>query len=103
VTQYQLRIYNIKPGTMAEFIEGWRTHIIPVREKYGFKVLYAFTNEDTNEFIWVVSHDHPEGFSAADTIYYQSPERNNMSWNPQAYVEHTELRILDGVPVHLAS
>ena len=101
MTQYQLRVYRIKAGTMAEFIEGWRTHIIPLRERYGFKVLHAFNNEETSEFVWLVSHDHPEGFAAADAIYYQSPERNHMSWSPQPYLEHVELRILNSVPIHL--
>jgi NIPSNAP len=101
MTEYQLRIYHIKPGTMAEFVEGWRKHIIPVREKYGFKVLYAFSNTEASEFVWLVSHDSPDGYAAADAVYYQSPERNNLSWDPKQYIENIELRILQSIPVHL--
>jgi hypothetical protein len=100
MTEYQLRIYRIRPGTMAEFIEGWRQNIIPIREKYGFKVLYAFDNEEKNEFIWLLSHDSPEGYAAADAIYYESPERANLTWNPRLYIEQMDLRILQSIPVH---
>ncbi|HTK06013.1 MAG TPA: NIPSNAP family protein [Ktedonobacteraceae bacterium] len=101
MTEYQLRIYRIKPGTMAEFIEGWRKHMVPLREKYGFTVLYAFNHEEKNEFVWLVSHDGPEGYAAAEAVYYQSPERNSLSWDPKPYIEHIELRILKSVPIHL--
>ena len=99
MTEYQLRIYRIKPGTMAEFVEGWHKHIVPIREQLGFKVLYAFQHEQNSEFIWLLSYEGPEGFAAADAAYYSSPARKKMDWNPTPYTETTEIRILQGIPV----
>ena len=39
MSEYQLRIYKIRAGRMAEFIEGWRAHIVPSREEFGFKIV----------------------------------------------------------------
>ncbi len=99
MTEYQLRIYRIKPGMMAEFVEGWRKHIVPIREQLGFKVLYAFEHEQNNEFIWLLSHEGAEGFAAADAAYYASPARNSLTWSPTQYLEGTELRLLKSIPV----
>ncbi|GAC1360433.1 MAG: hypothetical protein NVS2B12_36380 [Ktedonobacteraceae bacterium] len=99
MTEYQLRIYRIRPGTMAEFVEGWRKHIIPLREQMGFKVLYAFEHEQNNEFIWLLSYDGPGGYAAGDAAYYASPGRRDLTWDPKPYMEGSELRILTGIPL----
>ncbi len=99
MTEYQLRIYHMKPGTMAEFVEGWRKHIVPIREQLGFKVLYAFEHEQNNEFIWLLSYEGPEGYAAADAAYHTSDARKNITWNPTLYIENSELRILQGIPL----
>jgi hypothetical protein len=96
--EYQLRIYRIKPGTMVDFVKGWREHIVPLREQAGFKILYAFEHEQNSEFIWLLSYEGPEGYATADAAYQASPGRNNLTWNPNPYLEHTELRILKSVP-----
>ncbi|HTI14436.1 MAG TPA: NIPSNAP family protein [Dictyobacter sp.] len=100
MVEYQLRIYRIKPGTLDEFYTNWRRDIVPIREKFGFKVVSAWTNEQKSEFVWLVSYDGPEGYVARDAEYYNSPERNTMSWDPHSYVEHMELRLLQGLPTH---
>ncbi len=97
--EYQLRIYRIKPGTMTEFVKGWREHIVPIREQLGFKVLYAFEHEQNNEFIWLLSHEGPEGFAGAEVAYYTSSERKSMTWDPTPYTESTEIRLLKGIPI----
>ncbi|MGO9963969.1 MAG: hypothetical protein ACLPUG_11140 [Acidimicrobiales bacterium] len=68
----QLRRYQIHPGEMDAFLEWWPT-ILPAREQYGFKVLFAYVDESTNQFIWAVSHDGD--FDAAEQTYFASPER----------------------------
>jgi len=97
-TEFQLRIYTIGAGRMTEFIEGWRTNIVASRERFGFKVVAAWTNIDIDEFVWVLSWDGLEGFVAADLAYYESPGRKSLQWDPVPFITADQLRILHQVP-----
>ena len=68
----QLRRYEVTEGELDRFIE-WFPKILPVREKYGFNVNFAYADRDNNEFVWSVSH--PGDFEAAEAVYSESPER----------------------------
>ena len=68
----QLRRYEIVPGEMDAFL-AWFPNIVPVREKYGFKIEFAYADRDKNEFVWAVSHDGD--FDAAFALYNDSAER----------------------------
>lgn len=68
----QLRRYEILPGEMDAFV-AWFPNIVPVREKYGFKVEFAYADREKNEFVWVVSHEGD--YEAALAVYNDSPER----------------------------
>lgn len=72
VTTVQLRRYDIAPGEMDIFVDWWQSIVGP-REKYGFRVLFAFADEETHEFVWAVAHDGD--FEAAEAEYMVSPER----------------------------
>jgi hypothetical protein len=98
VTEYQLRIYKIRIDHMAEFTEGWRTHIVPSRERFGFKIVTALANTENGDFVWILRWDGPEGYEAADRAYYESPRRKSISWDPAPFIMADELRILRQVP-----
>jgi hypothetical protein len=68
----QLRRYEIEDGGLDR-MAAWFPNIIPVREKYGFTVNFAYADPETNQFIWSVSH--PDDFSGAEAVYNESPER----------------------------
>ena len=68
----QLRRYAIQEGEMEAFVEWWRT-LVPIREKHGFKVLFAMADQQRNEFIWAISHDGD--FAGSESDYLSSPER----------------------------
>jgi hypothetical protein len=93
--QYQLRIYKIKAGLMEEFIKNWRTHFVPVREQFKFQIIGSWVNKEAYEFIWLVGYAGPEGYAARDKVYYGSPERAAVKWDPMPYIEKMDLRILD--------
>ena len=57
---------------MDEMLD-WFPNIIPVREKYGFTVNFAYADRENNQFVWSVSH--PGDFAGAEAIYRDSPER----------------------------
>jgi hypothetical protein len=79
VTETQLRRYEINPGEMDDFLVAWRG-VVPIREQYGFRVVFAFVNEEANEFVWAIAHDGD--FAAAAEQYYASPERAAVPLNP---------------------
>ena len=75
----QLRRYEINPGEMDEFLVAWRG-VVRIREQYGFRVVFAYVNDEVNEFVWAIAHDGD--FAAAAEEYYASPERATVSPNP---------------------
>ena len=71
----QLRHYVIEPGRMADFL-AWFPTILPVREKFGFRVLFALAEHEHDTFTWAVALDGDEAaFLAVESTYKASPER----------------------------
>ncbi len=68
----QLRRYAIEPGRMDDFIAWWRSILEP-RAKYGFRLAFAYADEEHSEFVWAVEHDGD--FDGAEAEYTASPER----------------------------
>ncbi len=69
--EYQVRRYRIVPGKLDEFVHAWKTGVVPLREQLGFQFHGAWSIEESNEFVWVISYDRSEGFAAADAAYLQ--------------------------------
>jgi cation diffusion facilitator CzcD-associated flavoprotein CzcO len=68
----QLRRYVIKEGRYDEFLAFWRG-LVPIRERYGYTILFAFADRANHQFVWAV--EHPDPLEDADPIYNASPER----------------------------
>ena len=84
--EHVLRIYTIKPGEMAEWIEDWRTLVLPLRRRLGFEVLGAWVSDETDTFAWLLGHDGPDGIEAANAAYYDSPERAALDPDPARHI-----------------
>ncbi len=69
----QLRRYEIKPGELGEFVVAWRD-LVPIRERHGFSLRFAYASADESEFVWAVHHDGD--FEASEKEYYSDPERD---------------------------
>jgi hypothetical protein len=82
---------------MEEYIDNWRIHFVPVRERLGFEIVGSWINRDAYEFVWLVSHADPLGFAHAEAAYYASADRAAITWDPKPYIEVMDLRILDPV------
>lgn len=87
--EYQVRRYRTTEGQLDGFVDAWRDGVIPLRKKFGFTVEGAWSIPETNEFVWVMSYDGPEGFEAADAVYYESDERSTLDPNPAVFLEET--------------
>ncbi|MCZ2835987.1 hypothetical protein [Modestobacter sp. VKM Ac-2985] len=71
----QLRRYVLEPGRMADFL-AWFPTLLPVREQYGFRVLFALADEEHQTFTWAVAHDGDQDeFRRVEDVYHDSPER----------------------------
>ncbi|AVB21033.1 MULTISPECIES: hypothetical protein [Pseudomonas syringae group] len=68
----QLRRYQIEDGQMEVFLVYWHK-LIAQRQKFGFRVLFAYVDEAHNELVWAVEHDGD--FKAAEAAYFHSGER----------------------------
>lgn len=85
--RYQLRDYRIRPGAMTEFVNEWRASVVPIRRRFGFEVVGAWSNAETNRFVWIIGHE--ADFEEADRMYYTSPERTELSPNPARFIDET--------------
>lgn len=83
--QYQLRDYRITSGAMIEFVAEWQSQVVPLRTQAGFEVVGAWSNPETNRFVWILAHDGD--FVEADRIYYASPERSRVAPDPARFIE----------------
>ena len=71
----QLRRYVFEPGRLADFLT-WFPTILPVRERFGFRVLFALAADEQSTFTWAVAHDGTEAdFLEVEERYNASPER----------------------------
>jgi hypothetical protein len=71
----QLRRYVIEPGRMADFL-AWFPTVLPVREQFGFRVLFALSENEHSTFTWAVALDGDEArFLEVESTYLASAER----------------------------
>jgi hypothetical protein len=93
----QLRTYKIKDGDMDAFLALWRDHVVPARQAHGYRVLGAFNDPADGTFAWVVGHEAPDGWEAAEQAYYDSPERRSVPRNPYDLMDSWETKVLQPV------
>jgi len=86
--QYQLRDYRIAPGAMTEFVAEWKARVVPLRTEAGFEIVGAWSNPETDRFVWIVACDGD--FEEADRSYYASPERSRISPDPARFIEDAQ-------------
>jgi hypothetical protein len=85
----RLRIYQVKQGQMSAWIDEWSRLIRPLREQLGFRVLGAWTDEESSTFVWLLGYDGPDGYDNADAAYYASPERAAVEPDPARHLAST--------------
>lgn len=86
MTTTQLRVYRVEEGRLGDFVEAWRTSVVPLRRAHGFSVDAAWTIPDESRFAWLVSHDGPGSWQEAESAYYGSPERAAFDPDPARWV-----------------
>ena len=89
-TTYQLRSYTVKPGEMADWLREWKEKIAPLRRRFGFDIVGAWTVESADRFVWILNHSGPQTWAEADRAYYESPERKALDPDPARHLANTE-------------
>jgi hypothetical protein len=93
---WQLRRYTIRDGEMQAWIEEWSRHIRPLRERFGFRVVGAWT-AGANDFLWILRYEGRAGWAEADAAYYDSADRKAIEPNPARHIEASEETMISPV------
>jgi hypothetical protein len=84
----QLRDYRIADGALNEFVNEWRTHLVPIGHGLGFTIDGAWVVEVESRFLWLLSHPGEwDAFEEADQGYYASPQRAALDSDPARLIE----------------
>jgi NIPSNAP len=95
----QVRIYKIHPGRMDEWLAAWRGSIVPLRRKFGFEVVGAWVNRESDRFVWVLGLPASDDWDARDRAYYESRERRALRPDPADCVAEQETFLDESVRV----
>jgi NIPSNAP len=95
--QIQLRDYRIRHGQMDAWIAGWKSHVVPLREEAGFRLIGAWVDVQDDRFLWLLGYSGSDGFQAADQRYYASPERRELRPDPADLIEEARQTMVDAV------
>ena len=93
----QLRIYTINRGKLDEFIHAWRNGVLPLRQKFGFKVERAWVIRERNEFVWLVTYVGPGDWETAEKAYYASAQRAAVAPDPVQFIARPEQWFIESV------
>jgi hypothetical protein len=90
----QLRRYRVRTDDWDEFVALVFNHIVPVREALGFRVDGVWGDREDGTFVWVVTHEAPEGWEAAERAYYESPARAELPRDPRDFLLEVDTKVL---------
>ena len=92
---YQMRRYVVNLGDLDRFLDEWRREIVPLRERFGFRVDGAWVIRDEHRFVWLLSYDGDDGFEAANDRYLRSPARAAVQPDPERLLMETETTLME--------
>jgi hypothetical protein len=85
----QVRMYVAKEGMLEEFVRVFVEQLVPLRARFGFRVLGAWTVPEERRFVWVAGYDGPGSIQEADGRYYSSPDRLAVRPDPGSLLQET--------------
>lgn len=94
----QVRMYVIKEGMLEAFVQLFDEQVVPVRRRFGFTVVGAWTVPEERRFIWVAGYDGPGSIEEADERYYASPDRLAIDPSPTSMMDGSQTWFAS--PVH---
>ena len=82
----QIRTYTVLAGRLDEWVELWRTRIVPLRLEFGFQIPNSWVDRERNAHIWVISYDGEMSFAEANAAYWASPKRDALGVDPAEFL-----------------
>ena len=70
--EIELREYVIRDGQMDAWVDGWRSGVVPLRQREGFEIMGAWVDRAGSRFIWLLGYTGEGTFDTADDRYYSS-------------------------------
>jgi hypothetical protein len=97
MTTVQLRRYRFEPGHLGAFLD-WFPTLLPAREQFGFRVLFALADREQETFTWAVQHDGDLAeFLEVQAAYQASAERTAAFATFPGHIANTEIGFVDDV------
>jgi hypothetical protein len=91
----QLRRYWFEPGHLAAF-RDWFPTLLPAREQYGFRVLFALADPWQETFTWAVELDGDvDAFLEVEATYQVSPERTEAFETFPGHIARSEIGFVE--------
>lgn len=92
----QLRRYQFAEGTLESWLPHWREHVLPLRQEFGFTVLFAFADQVNDQFVWAISYDgSKDDLQAQDRVYHDSPQWEQRNAGRNSAIQHTTIEVVD--------
>jgi hypothetical protein len=93
--EIQLRDYQVKPGHMDDWVAGWETGIVPLRQQEGFQIIGAWVDRAHDRFLWLVGYSGADGFASAEARYHALPKRLAQQPNPSDFIKTASLDMVE--------
>lgn len=91
----QIRIYDVRPDRLDEWVEKFHAQIVPLRRQLGFEIHGSWVDRDRSQHIWVIAHDGD--FGKANDAYWASPEREKLDVDPDDFLTGEETRTVSPI------
>jgi hypothetical protein len=97
----QLRIYDIKPDLLDEWLAFFHDKVAPMHSKYALPVHAAWVDRERSQFAWVRTFAGEGTVEEQEKRYYQSPERQAVIGDePKRFIEKMHVRVVEQVYPH---
>jgi hypothetical protein len=94
----QLRRYQLEEDTLPVWVAHWRVDVVPLREAYGFRVLFAYADHVNHQFIWALNYDGTaEELATRDREYHASAEWAKANAGKNGPILHTTISAVEEV------
>jgi len=93
----QVRTYTVRPDRLDEWVQKWRTLVVPLRRELGFEVPGSWVDRERSQHIWVISYDGELSFEEANAAYWASPRRAELGLDPAEFLVDEQVREVEQV------
>lgn len=97
---YDLRTYEVRPGTVGEYIEVFGTHALPVAERHGCKLVGCLTSRvgALNQVIHIWEYQDLADFETKRAARDADPSWAVYRSKAHGYLVRQENKIMNGAP-----